>query len=79
MPKRDFEKKIKIEPVETDFTSLSLKKNQNTANRVEPEAQLRTGAMKMLGWLASSHPIPLTKQRVATLSGFSLVGGTFNT
>lgn len=40
---------------------------------------LRAGAMKMLGWLASSHPIPLSKQRIATLSGFSVKGGTFNT
>jgi len=40
---------------------------------------LRAGAMKMLGWLASAHPQPLTKQRIATLAGFSVKGGTFST
>ena len=40
---------------------------------------LRAGAMKMLNWLAGSHPQELTKQRLATLSGFSVKGGTFNT
>ena len=40
---------------------------------------LRAGAMKMLNWLAGAYPNPLTKQRLATLSGFSVKGGTFNT
>jgi len=39
--------------------------------------QLRAGAMKMLNWLAGAYPNELTKQRVATLSGFSVKGGTF--
>lgn len=41
--------------------------------------QLRAGAMKMLNWLAGAYPNSLTKQRLATLSGFSVKGGTFNT
>lgn len=40
---------------------------------------LRLGAMKILGWLAGVYPKSLTKQRLATLSGFSRKGGTFNT
>lgn len=38
---------------------------------------LRAGAMRMLNWLAGATM--LTKQRLATLSGFSVKGGTFNT
>lgn len=52
------------------------------SNYVEPttsNGSLRTGAMKMLNWLAGSYPQGLTKQRLATLSGFSVKGGTFNT
>ena len=41
--------------------------------------KLRAGAMKMLNWLAGVYPSSLTKQRLATLSGFSIKGGTFNT
>lgn len=41
--------------------------------------RLRSGAMKILGWLAGASPDSLTKQRIATLSGFSVKGGTFNT
>lgn len=40
---------------------------------------LRAGAMKILGWLGGAYPNTLTKQRIATLSGFSVKGGTFNT
>ncbi len=40
---------------------------------------LRKGAMQILGWLCGSYPNPLSKQRIATLSGFSAKGGTFNT
>jgi len=47
-------------------------KNQN-------QQSLRAGAMRMLNWLAGAYPKPLTKQRLATLSGFSVKGGTFNT
>ena len=35
--------------------------------------------MKILGWITGIYPDCLTKQRVATLSGFSVKGGTFNT
>ena len=45
----------------------------------ESEKKLRAGAMKILGWLGGAYPEALTKQRIATLSGFSAKGGTFNT
>lgn len=48
-------------------------------NSFSGSVSLRAGAMKMLGWLACFHPSPLTKQKIATLSGFSVKGGTFNT
>lgn len=38
---------------------------------------LRAGAMKILNYLAGANN--LTKQRLATMSGFSINGGTFNT
>jgi len=41
------------------------------------ENKLRSGAMKMLSWLAGANT--LSKQRLATLSGFAVTGGTFNT
>lgn len=41
------------------------------------EGTLRAGAMKMLNWVAGAQS--LTKQRLATLAGFSASGGTFNT
>jgi uncharacterized protein DUF87 len=40
---------------------------------------LRAGAMKILGWICAAYPNSLSKQRIATLSGFSMRGGTFNT
>lgn len=47
-------------------------------NIQEPlEGPLRAGAMKMLNWVAGAES--LTKQRLATLSGFSATGGTFLT
>lgn len=41
--------------------------------------QLRAGAMKMLKAVAMFSPTPITKNQIATLSGFSTKGGTFNT
>lgn len=46
---------------------------------INKDKTLRKGAMKILGWLAASYPKSLSKQRIATLSGFSVKGGTFNT
>ena len=63
--------KIEV-PIDFDKTVVRIKKN-------EQESTLRKGAMKMLNWLAGSYPNPLSKQRLATLSGFSVKGGTFNT
>ena len=52
---------------------------QRFEQRFGNNQQLRAGAMKMLNWLAGYNPNPLKKQRLATLSGFSVKGGTFNT
>lgn len=47
-------------------------------NIQEPlEGPLRAGAMKMLNWVAGAESI--SKQRLATLAGFSATGGTFLT
>jgi len=43
----------------------------------EESVPLKSGAMRILGWLTGMYPEPMTKQRVATLSGFSMKGGTF--
>lgn len=41
--------------------------------------KLRLGAMRMLKAIAMFYPKHVSKQRVATLSGFSAKGGSFNT
>ncbi len=40
---------------------------------------LRSGAMKMLKAVAMFHPTPISRQQVASLSGFSMKGGSFGT
>ncbi len=45
----------------------------------EEPRQLRAGAYKMLKAVAMFHPKMITKNQIATLSGFSVKGGTFNT
>ena len=45
----------------------------------EDPKQLRAGAMKMLKAVAMFSPTPITKNQIATLSGFSAKGGTFST
>ncbi len=50
----------------------------NQTNGEYPK-QLRSGAMKMLKAVARFSPNPITKFQMATLSGFSAKGGTFNT
>ncbi len=40
---------------------------------------LRAGAMRMLKAVAMLHPHPITKSQIATLSAFSVKGGTFST
>jgi hypothetical protein len=54
-------------------------KTQRFAQGLDSSQPLRAGAIKMLNWLAGAHPKELSKQRLATLSGFSVKGGTFNT
>lgn len=41
--------------------------------------KLRDGAMRMLKAVAMYHPTPVSKNQVATLSSFSVGGGSFNT
>jgi len=45
----------------------------------QPEIKLRIGAMLMLKAVAMYHPNEVSKNQVATLAGFSVSGGTFNT
>jgi len=73
--------KIEIKP-KIIQTKPNITHNEDTKYEIPIEnsnASLRAGAMKMLNWLASVYPQELTKQRLATLSGFSVKGGTFNT
>lgn len=79
---------IKIEPPKTTMV-VSVPKDfmpeQTTYPKLAKEVvehnsedkPLRAGAMKMLDWVAGAES--LTKQRLATLAGFSASGGTFNT
>lgn len=41
--------------------------------------KLKAGAIRMLTAVAQRHPMALTRQQLATLSGFKLTGGTFGT
>ena len=58
---------------------INLIKNTDTTTNDDYTQKLRSGAMKMLKVVASFHPNPITKFQMATLSGFSAKGGTFNT
>ena len=60
-----------------DDTKKNIKKREPID--YSEKIKLRAGAMKMLNWLAGVYPDELSKQRLATLSGFSVKGGTFNT
>lgn len=46
---------------------------------IDDGAGLRAGERKMLGVLASRHPLWVTKAQLATLSKFKVTGGTFGT
>ncbi len=75
--KQDFDKYPHPSPQYTKDNSERVLKKE--LEKIYPEKKLRAGAMKILGWLACSYPKELTKQKIATLSGFSVKGGTFNT
>ncbi len=62
-------------PVIKPFTPIQKPLVQS--NIQEDGSVLRAGAMKMLNWLGTGEI--LSKQRLATLSGFAATGGTFNT
>ena len=81
---------INIQPAKLEFKPVARvipPPTKQVTNRIQPVTTnsqdneikpLREGAMKMLGWLAAFYPESLTKEKVATLSGFSVRGGTFN-
>lgn len=70
----------KVIPISDNNNNPKPITNPKPIHKTNPREQpLRAGAMKMLGWLAGAYPKELTKQRIATLSGFSVRGGTFNT
>lgn len=56
---------------------IPLVKPELTIISDEGEKPLKSGAVKMLGWLAGAYPGGLSKYRLAALSGFSVNGGTF--
>ncbi len=71
-------KPIQSEPqIQSKRISMDIPPTKLPREYLGNEGPLRAGAMKMLGWLAGSYPLELTKQRLATLSGFSMKGGTF--
>lgn len=49
----------------------------NNNYNLNPEVKIKSGAMRILGWLCGVYPESLSKQRLATVSGFSVNGGTF--
>ncbi len=76
---RTYPKKLKEEPKRFNTPMpVSIPRESNYIVD-ENKGPLRSGAMKILGWLVGAYPNSLTKQRIATLSGFSVKGGTFNT
>ncbi len=79
--KYSFEPKTVVTQPQSIVTSnkpITPQLNLNVMPTSNGDGKLRQGAMKMLNWLAA-YPNELTKQRLATLSGFSVKGGTFNT
>jgi hypothetical protein len=60
--------------------SINMDKGSlQTISESNNNPKLRDGAMKMLKVMAMYHPDKTTKNRVATIVGFSVGGGTFNT
>ncbi len=73
-------KPIQSKPqIQSKGISMDIPSKKLPMENIGNEGPLRAGAMKMLNWLAGSYPLELTKQRLATLSRFSVKGGTFNT
>ncbi len=66
---------VEIKP-EFKIKEYSTHKPTVQVDSVEPKP-LKSGAMRMLNWLAGAYPNKLTKRRLAILSGFTLSGGTF--
>lgn len=57
----------------------SPRKNSTAAGSTDPDVQLRAGERRMLDTLAQRYPGRVTRAQLATLSKFSVRGGTFST
>lgn len=73
-----------IQPTRPKFESKpppiqTIRSQKIEVQTEQSDVKLRDGAMKMLKSVAMYYPNPVTKNQVATLSGFSVGGGTFNT
>ena len=87
IPKLDLESiksKLHVSQIKTEMKPKGFDypkqiQRQGFSQELDSSQSLRAGAMKMLGWLAGVYPNELSKQRLATLSCFSVKGGTFNT
>ena len=67
----------KIESIPPPIQTIKPQKIE--ASQDQLDVKLRDGAMKMLKAVAMYHPEPISKNQIATLTGFSVGGGTFNT
>lgn len=70
---------VRTEPVKVYQNPRQFEVTPNKpAFELREQIPLRAGAMKILNWVAGAYP-SMSKNRVATLSGFAVSGGTFNT
>lgn len=80
LPLKEIKYPLKKESPNVAFEPKVTPNPRPQSDFIEEQSEIKhvkAGAMKMLNWLASSNPVPLSKQRLATLSGFSTNGGTF--
>ena len=69
-----------LQPQRTTERPPTVRRSIHQARPVdEGDGPLRAGAMRMLKAVAMLHPHPITKNQIATLSAFSVKGGTFQT
>ncbi len=73
-----------LPPVQAPGGTVPTPKHHDSIVQKQPvvdgEAKpLRDGAMRMLKAAAQFHPTPISRNQMATLSGFSVGGGTFGT
>ncbi len=58
---------------------VTFTKSRPTSRDAEGAPGLRKGARKLLGTLARHHPMRVSRAQLATLAGFTVSGGTFQT